>query len=249
MRPHEGRVLADEWWPGPDGALLNAPEVDNGRAEYLALPDGVPATFYEGNSSDIWRTDVQWNWQEPAPGTVSGFLTEPLTETVTMIGSGSADLWVNSNLGDTDLEVTVSEVRPDGQEMYVQSGWLRASHRLLDEQLSTPLQPVQTHFEADAEPLPDGITDTGLALARVEIFPFAHVFRAGSQVRISVDAPGGNRPVWVFDTISNGEEVQIGLGGDFPSKVVLPVVPGIDVPADYPECGALRGQPCRAFTG
>ncbi len=242
-------VDATEWFLGTDGALLGAAEADNGRAEYLALPDGVPATFYEGNSSDIWRTDVQWDWQEPAAGTVAAFLTAPLAETVTMIGSGSADLWINSNLGDTDLEVTLTEVRPDGQEMYIQSGWLRASHRKLDEAVSSALQPVHTHLEADVEPLPDGVTDTGFALARVEIFPFAHVFRAGSQIRISVDAPGGNRPVWVFDTISGGEQVQIALGGDFPSKVVLPVVPGIDPPTEYPECGALRGQPCRPIAG
>lgn len=242
-------VEAAEWSLGQDGALLDTAETENGRAEYLALPDGVPATFYEGNSSDIWRTDVQWDWQEPAPGTVAAFLTKPLAETVTMIGSGSADLWVSSNLGDTDLEVTLTEVRPDGQEMYVQSGWLRASHRMLDKELSTALQPIHTHLKADVEPLPDGIDDTGFALARVEIFPFAHVFRTGSQIRLSIDAPGGNRPVWVFDTISGGEQVTIGLGGDFPSKVVLPVVPGIEVPADFPECGALRGQPCRPYTG
>jgi predicted acyl esterase len=141
--------------------------------------------------------------------------------------------------------VTLSEIRPDGQEMYVQSGWLRASHRALDEAASTEQRPVQTHLEADAEPIPDGVDDTGFALARVEIFPFAHVFRAGSQIRISVDAPGGNRPVWAFETISDGEVVQIGIGGDFPSSIVLPVIPGIVPPAAYPECGALRGQPCR----
>ncbi len=240
---------ATEWWLGQGGTLVDAPASDNGRAEYLALPDGVPATFYEGNSSDIWRTDVSWNWQEPAPGTAATFLSAPLADTVTMIGSGSADLWVNSNLGDTDLEVTISEVRPDGQEMYVQSGWLRASQRRLDEAASTPLRPVHTHAEGDVEPLTGGNDEKDFDLARVEIFPFAHVFRAGSQIRISVDAPGGNRPVWVFDTISDGEQVVIGLGGEFASKVVLPVVPGIEPPADYPECGALRGQPCRQYTG
>ena len=31
----------------------------------------------------------------------------------------------------------------------------------------------------------------------------------------------------------------------FPSQLVLPVVAGVDVPAGYPDCDALRGQPCR----
>lgn len=247
-------VEATTWWLGVEGSLnqdgpdpLDAPEVS-----YLALPDGIPATFYEGNSSDIWRTDVQWDWQEPAPGTAATFVSDPLEATVTMAGSGSADLWINSNLGDTDLEVTLSEVRPDGQEMYVQSGWLRASHRALDEDASTMLRPVHTHIEADAAPVtaPSGDPEApAYDLARVEIFPFAHVFRAGSRLRISVDAPGGNRPVWVFDTITGGEQVTIGLNSAGPSKIVLPVVPGIDVPADYPECGSLRGQPCRIYAG
>ncbi|MFM9053726.1 MAG: CocE/NonD family hydrolase C-terminal non-catalytic domain-containing protein, partial [Solirubrobacterales bacterium] len=30
------------------------------------------------------------------------------------------------------LQVTITEVRPDGKETLVQSGWLRASHRKLD---------------------------------------------------------------------------------------------------------------------
>jgi predicted acyl esterase len=205
----------------------------------------VPATFYDGDSNDLWRTDVQWNWQEPAPGTAATFTSPPMTDTTVMVGSASADLWVNSNLGDTDLEVTLSEIRPDGQEMYVQSGWLRASHRALDEAGSTEQRPVQTHLEADAEPLPDGSDDTGFALARVEIFPFAHVFRPDSRIRITIDAPGGNRAVWAFETIANGELVQLGTGGDHPSSIVLPVIPGVEAPAGYPICGSLRGQPCR----
>ncbi len=233
------------WYLGGDGtaggALTPEPPADPGTSEYLALPDGVPATFWDGNSSDLWRADVVWNWQEPAPGTFVSFATEPLPESLVMAGSGSADLWVQSNLGDTDLEVTLTEIRPDGSEVYVQSGWLRASHRALDEAASSELQPVHTHLEADAEPLPDG----EFALARVEIFPFAHVFYAGSQLRLSIDAPGGNRAVWEFATIGNGEQVTIATGGDTASSVVLPVIPGIDAPATPPPCTSLRGQPCR----
>ena len=47
------------------------------------------------------------------------------------------------DVDDADVEVNLSEVRPDGQEMYVQSGWLRASHRALDPK-STELWPEHT---------------------------------------------------------------------------------------------------------
>ncbi len=44
---------------------------------------------------------------------------------------------------------------------------------------------------------------------RVELFPFAHVFRAGSRIRITVEAPGGNRPFWTFaDLPANGRRRQ-----------------------------------------
>jgi predicted acyl esterase len=129
--------------------------------------------------------------------------------------------------------------------MYVQSGWLRASHRTLDEAASTVLRPVHAHLEADASPLPDGVFE----LVRVELLPFAHVFRAGSRIRLIVDAPGGNRPLWEFDTIADGEKVTIGHDPLFSSRLVLPVVASVDAPDGYPECGALRGQPCRTYTG
>ena len=56
-------------------------------------------------------------------------MTAPFTTETAMAGQGSVDLWLRSSAADTDLEVTLTEVRPDGQEEYIQSGWLRASHR------------------------------------------------------------------------------------------------------------------------
>jgi predicted acyl esterase len=142
------------------------------------------------------------------------------------------------------VEVTITEVRPDGQEIYVQSGWLRASQRALDEAASTELRPVHTHTEADSADLPAG----EVTPVRVELFPFAHPFRAGSQIRLTIDAPGNNRPVWEFDTISAGEEVSIVHDADHPSRLVLPVVPNATIPTFVPPaCGTLRGQPCRTW--
>ena len=82
---------------------------------------------------------------------------------------------------------------------------------------------------------------------RIELFPVAHAFRAGSRVRITVDAPGGNRPVWAFETIADGETVEIAHDADHPSRLVLSVVDGVSVPPEPPACGSLRGQPCRPY--
>ena len=41
---------------------------------------------------------------------------------MTMLGTGSVDLWVRSTATDADLEVVLSEVRPDGKEVLVQTG-------------------------------------------------------------------------------------------------------------------------------
>ena len=233
------------WLLGVGGSLHDQSATSGGETTYLALPDAIPPTFYEGSSSEIWTVGVNYDWQEGGPGTFAAFATAPLTADTVVVGSGSVDLWITSNLGDTDLEVTLTEVRPDGQEMYVQSGWLRASQRALDDAASTSTRPVHTHTQSDAEPLRNGVPE----LVRVELFPFAHAFRAGSRIRLIVDAPGGNRAVWEFETIAGGEQVTIAHTDLAPSQLVLPVVNGIRVPGAYPECGALRGQPCRPYTG
>ena len=80
------------------------------------------------------------------------------------------------------------------------------------------------------------------------VFPFAHPFRAGSRLRLTIDAPGNNRAIWAFRTIDSGEKVEIAHDAQHPSRLVLSTVSGIAVPKEAPPaCGALRGQPCRPY--
>jgi predicted acyl esterase len=188
---------------------------------------------------------VVYDWRPLPVGYTQSFISEPLPNQLTLLGSASADLWIASTDPDTDIEITLTEVRSDGQERYVQNGWLRASHRRLDEKHSTELRPRQTHLEVDAELLPKN----DFAFVRVEIFPFAHVFRPGSQIRLSVEAPGGNRPLWTFDALT-GKDTTNWLAHSVhrPSSLVLPVVPDVKVPAELPPCPtSLRAQPCRFY--
>jgi predicted acyl esterase len=136
-------------------------------------------------------------------------------------------------------------VRPDGKETYVQNGWLRASHRRLDRRRSTALDPFPTHLEQDAAPLPRG----RYSLVRVPVFPVVHAFRAGSRIRVTVQAVGGDRPRWDFATVDNGRAVNtVALGGGRASSLVLPVVAGATaLGTPLPAATALRGQPSRAY--
>jgi predicted acyl esterase len=234
---------ATTWLLDGGGHLTSGAPSQPGEISYVADPTALPKTFYTGGGSDIWKAGTQYDWEPMPDGTGVGFVTAPLSDDTVVVGAGSVDLWIKSTSADTDIEATISEVRPDGQEIYVQSGWLRASQRALASS-ATELRPTHTNLAADAADLPTG----EFTPVRVELFPFAHPFRAGSRLRLTIDAPGNSRAVWEFKTIDNGETVTIADDAEHPSKLVLPVVPVVDVPkAAPPACGSLRGEPCRTW--
>src|SRR5262249_19568835 len=121
----------------------------------------------------------------------------------------------------------------------------RASHRALDvdPSISTPLRPF--HTDAAASPL----TPNTLTPVRVELFPFAHAFRAGSRVRLTVNGPGGavDGWLWAFGTVPGPFDVTIAHDSAHPSSVTLPVLaPGaVALQPTLPDCASTIGQPCR----
>lgn len=233
------------YYLGADGELSKTAE-PSGQDSYVSDPSARPARTLGANAQgDSWLAQPPYNWQPVAAGKGLGWTTPTLAEDTFIAGPSSLDLYLKSSKADTDLQVTLTEVRPDGKETYVQNGWLRASHRKVDEGLSTPNDPVQGHLEADAKPLEAGKFN----LTRVQIFPVAHVFRAGSKIRINLQAPGGDRTIWDFATIETGDTTNtIGYGDATPSKLVLPVIPGQDAQGTpLPGPTDLRGQPSRDY--
>ncbi|GJM38982.1 MAG: hypothetical protein DHS20C19_23490 [Acidimicrobiales bacterium] len=181
------------------------------------------------------------DWALLEAGEALVFETDAFTEDLLLLGTGRVSLSIMADEADADLEVTITEVRPDGYEMYVQSGWLRASHRALDEGESSETLPWHVHSEESAEELPEG----EFTQVDVEIFPAGHVFRAGSKLRLIVDSPGGNRNLWAFDVLPNdGTAVQVDPAA---STLTLPFVSGVDVPEGLSDCEHTRSQPCRMY--
>ena len=181
------------------------------------------------------------------------FLSKPLTEETEITGPSALKLSVSSSTEDADIFAVLRVFDPDGQEIVFQGaidphtpigqGWLRASHRKLDENLSEPYRPYHTHDEK--QPLTPGeIVDLD-----VEIWPTSIVVPAGYTVGLSIrgkdyeyDGASGDtlsnfknelkgcgpflhddprdRPPAVFDN-----EVTLHGGGDREAYVLLPVIP------------------------
>jgi predicted acyl esterase len=169
-----------------------------------------------------------------------------------VIGAGAVHLWVRSSTPDVDLQATVSEVRPDGNETFVQNGWIRASERKLStnarnlfKQRSTLLEPIPSETAADVRPMPK----TRFVEVVIPLYYEGHAYRAGSRIRLTIAAPNGTQPVWSFDeTVPKGTaRVSVAFSKSMPSSLILPVVPAVRVPTGFPPCLSLRNEPCRPY--
>src|SRR5262249_11200794 len=151
------------------------------------------ATGSLADGAGPWDKLPNYNWVQPQTGDAVVMESEPLTENLVMMGTASFDLWINAPVDGADVQVTLSDVRTDGKEVYVQSGWLRSGHRKPGPK-ATDFWPAQTLMEDAWELLTPG-TWTPI---RIGTAGFAHAFRTGSKIRVAVDSPGGVRTDWRF---------------------------------------------------
>jgi putative CocE/NonD family hydrolase len=228
---------------GAFGTLSNqAPGRDGGSATYVALPGPIVNNGIIGAvTGDAGGPlgEETWDSVPSLPGGSLTFTTAPFTQTVTLSGSASLNLWISSLAPDTDIQATLTEVRPDGQEQYIQRGWLSVAQRALDPELTTPLRPVHRQTVASLELLEPGVP----VEARLEINKFTHVFRPRSALRLILDAPSGTGD-WNFAAVAGGPDT-IWCDAARPSALVLGLFSTEAAPVGYPAPNTLVGQPCR----
>ena len=238
---------AQRWFLQQNGVLMATAPTEVAAASSFTHDPSAGARGLQ--VSGLWSANAKYDWKQPAPGFEVAFVSEPLSEDLVMMGTGSVDLWIRTPAGvdDADLEVNLSEVRPDGQERYVQSGWLRASFRKLGAD-ATELWPGLSMMFKDVSPLVPGKWEQ----VRVAIAGFGHPFRKGSRIRLAVDTPGDSRADWRFalKPMPEGTNFTIGHDAAHPSSVALPLLSGVTIPGKtvLPPCPSLRGQQCRVYT-
>ena len=245
------------WYFGAHGTMTEKAPGEEGVDTYTSNAAATPLTDFGPNtgSGGLWGNASQWewNWVQPPAGSAVSYVSAPLTADTVAVGQGAVHLWVRSSTPDVDLQATISEVRPDGNETFVQDGWLRASERKLAttsanmfKQGPTPLQPIPTFLAADVQPMPAG----EFVPVTIPLYFEGHAYRAGSRIRVTITAPNGSQPIWSFSqTQPEGGTASeaVAFSPSMPSNVTLPVVPGVSVPTALPACPSLRNEPCRTY--
>ena len=184
------------------------------------------------------RVDPESAESNPARTGVS-FVSEPLAEDSVIAGFGKVKLWVASTSEDIDLFVSVRIIGEDDREVDftgfttmgfpfriapLTKGWLKVSHRTLDEKRSTPFQPKHTHLKADYAPLTPGEA----VEVEIELVPNVGMIRQGQRIRIDVQPHDGIAHGLAHEynpSYHDGAINTILTGPDHVGYVQLPVIP------------------------
>ena len=226
-------------WPGdehrPDFLRLSttAPTA-SARATYSAeVPiecrSGPPSALMAikpPSASLAWKTGVS-------------FISEPVAEDTVLAGYGKAGLWVSSTTEDMDIFLGIRIIDAQGQEVDyagpttmglrathypLMKGWLKVSHRQVDEARTTVYTVKHTHLKSDHAPL---VPDAPV-MVEIEIIPTAALIKRGHRIRVDIQPFDGfdHGTRHFYDpTYHDRAQNTIWTGPGHPGYVQLPVVP------------------------
>ena len=158
--------------------------------------------------------------------------TAPMDADMEVTGPLAATFWVSSESEDMDLFLTLrhfdeagNEIMETGQQgspVPVAKGWLRASHRELDPELSMPGRPYHAHKRRLY------LKPGEIVKVDVEIWPTSMVFKKGHRLRLDVQPRDGvgSQGYMHYHADYNSGRNTIHAGGQYESYLLLPVIPG-----------------------
>jgi predicted acyl esterase len=187
----------DHWLKGVDNGIIDEPPIKlhvRGRgwrhAEGWPLPGTEWVELYLRRFGGLSREPEPVEGYpdvftqppiEVQPRVATGeYLTAPLLEPVEVVGPAALALYAAIDDVDTNWMVSVLDIAPDGREVELTRGFLKASHREIDESRSEPWLPFHPHERSD--PVEPGRIEE----YRIELSPLANVFPPGHRIKLSV---------------------------------------------------------------
>ena len=169
-------VLTGDQWPPKDVSYrplyLRPRRKLSFSPELMGAEHAAPDGFYQAPLTVTDEVEML-DWSTP-----------PYEEPTEMVGAGAAHLFVEIDQPDTNLIVRLWDESPTGRRQLVTTGFLKASHRELDER-TTEGNPYHPHTRS--VPVEPGVVEEYV----VRLYPFAATFLPGHRlvVQLSNDEP------------------------------------------------------------
>ena len=183
------------------------------------------------------NTSVRYSALGSGPGAHRAVFEITFREQTDLIGHMNLKLYIEAEQAD-DMDIFAGVYKFDSSGNFVPMafysffddgpvalGWLRASHRELDETLSTEYQPVHTHKRELK------LKAGEIVPIEIELWPSGTRFEAGDRLRLIIQGTELQKyskitdPIYYRheDTVNNGHHI-IHTGGEYESFLLVPKV-------------------------
>jgi predicted acyl esterase len=230
----------DYWLKGIDTGIMEEPAVRifvQGANEWKTGDDWpfpetkwIPFNLHYNNRMlceiEPWPEALSYSYPD-APGE-RGFLkyySAPMVENTEVVGPMALNLYASCRGTDINFFVGLWDANPEGRETCLSRGWLKASHRQLDEKKSKPWHPVYTH--TNPKPLVPG----QVYQFAIDLLPAANLFKAGHRIVLKIsgadDEPESLSEVKMYHLCSQTPNtITIYHNAEYPSHLLLPITRG-----------------------
>lgn len=157
------------------------------------------------------------------------YTTTPMTENREFTGPAALTLYASIDATDTTWIVYLHEMSPSGDRETLSRGYLRASHRRIDEENSTPYQPYHPHDD------PEQVTPQEVYKYQIAFPPIATQFTKGDRLELEIrsmeipfsetsDLPPGSHHLPHAESIAH----KVYSDAVRPSHLLVPEIPSTD---------------------
>jgi predicted acyl esterase len=172
-----GAIVTGEQWPPRDvehrSLYLRPRRTLSPEPELMGPEHAAPDGFYQAPLTVTDKVEIL-SWS-----------TDPFAEATELMGTGAAHLFAEIDQPDTNFILRLWDAAPGGGRQLITTGYLKASHRELDEERTTEGNPYHPHTRA--VPVEPGVIEEYV----VRLYPFAATFLPGHRlvIELSNDEP------------------------------------------------------------
>ena len=229
----------DHWLKGFDNGIMDEPDVKmfvRGADEWLMAEDfPVPGTRFMAFNLHDNRSLCEI---EPWPDAPSAsydhapenqnhlkYYSAPMVENTEIAGPITLNLYASCRGVDMDFFISLWTVSPEGKEDQISQGYLKASHRELDQSKTLPWLPYHTHTN------PQALVPGKIYLFSIALNPTAALFKSGHRIMLKISG-SDDKPKDLFKV---GHEhlvnqtpntITIYHNATYPSHLLLPITRG-----------------------